>query len=173
MTYHKKRILGFDIIRSLAVMLVLISHASFFIYGNFKTEPLLSTLLNYNGDVMMNKGYGKLIVFFLSCIIVPLFHSIDVGLFGVCLFFLLSGYLFAQQSYTQSAGKIYVRRILRIYIPIIAIYVIGINLSLFLLNRSFLPKKPFLSIFGLNVPDVGILWTICCELFYFFDISSK
>lgn len=165
----KNRLAGCDIIRSIAIICVLLSHASFFIYGNFKNEGLISTIINYQGATSINQSYDNSIVIKFLNNIGKIFHYTDVGLFGVCLFFLLSGYLFAKQSYTQSTLKIFIRRFLRIYVPIVVIYVIGINLILFFLNRSYEPYNHILSIssLGLKVPTMGILWTINSELFFY------
>jgi len=127
----------------------------------------------------------------LACILVVLDHSelpqtYNLGQFGVCLFFIISGYVMVLST-EKNADKMLVKRLLRLapcyYLVTILAIVVGLfmpsvmshsNVDLFNIIKSFL----FLSIKGSNNlanPILGIGWTINLEIYFYiiFWLATK
>lgn len=159
-------------IRSLAILFVIVAHLGFFAWGSYSTEPLLSALLNsYAGKTELNPDGVSLLSLSMQFLRGDL---LDYGILGVSLFFLLSGYLFAKQNKTIPAYAIFIRRIIRIQIPLFFIYFSVYQLIIlgYFGNTNFdVFHQPFLLshllLIGQRIPTSGLLWSIEMELFFY------
>ena len=108
------RNVNLDVIRSLAIVIVVCCYLAFFCWGIYSNEPMLASLLRYDGLTKLDLDNSIL----LKIISNARSDSFNYGTFGVSLFFILSGYLFAKQSLNIASNQILIKRICRIIIPL-------------------------------------------------------
>lgn len=139
-------------IRTLAIIFVLYTHIAFLCFGNFAVEPWLGYILVGTGQVNTWSDFSVFTWISNTNTLV----KFDYGKLSIGLFFLLSGYLFAEQSLKISVGEIFVKRIFRISIPIIVIFV---TLKfIFLPDYKLIEKHTPIEIlfFPFPIIDIGI-----------------
>jgi peptidoglycan/LPS O-acetylase OafA/YrhL len=100
----------------------------------------------------------------------------NFGWFGVVLFFLISGFVITDAAYRETAREFAVRRLLRIYPPIILTTIVIFILQSFgtpPLTTNPTPLGWILSLTLVNyliIPQVlviGVAWTLCIEVLFY------
>ena len=161
------RLANLDLIRTIAILSVVIfAHVGFFIFGNYNNEKLLAEIINYSGQTNLGNTPNLSIYFVFRKTLSSLVGS-DLGIFGVGLFFLLSGYLFSMQTEKKDPIFICIQRVIRISIPITIIY--GIIFTFLIHNsENLMDKFSIVRFFAiLKFPSAGILWTLHVELIFY------
>ncbi|WP_179415172.1 acyltransferase family protein [Mucilaginibacter sp. E4BP6] len=122
---NKRWIKGLDSIRFVLAFIVLLSHYSTVLVYTLKISP--SNILRFCGLILAN--------------------TLD-GTAAVMAFFILSGFVIHHhyKNGIVSIKQYAIRRFLRIFIPLIVIYVAGIKF---------------------NHPDKTVIWSLICELIYY------
>lgn len=139
-----QRNLGLDIVRSIAIILVLIAHLAIF----FNNHPVLYHLL---------------------------FHT---GLYGVELFFVLSGFLIGQIVFTKllprvsfkKVGNFYLRRLLRIAPLYYFILISFLIINKFILKSNLLHLFHFVflqNFFEAEVNFFAVSWTLSIQFWFY------
>jgi peptidoglycan/LPS O-acetylase OafA/YrhL len=122
---HKKWFKGIDSLRFILALIVLLSH--------FK-DPFSAQLISSPSHMVRILGY------FLD-------NAFD-GTAAVIAFFIISGFVihYPNKSGIVNVKKFWIRRFVRIFVPLIIVYLIGIK-------------------FG--HPDKAVVWSLICELAYY------
>ena len=111
-----------------------------------------------------------------------IFQPLDImqfgGFFGVCLFFLISGYIITRVSTNETASKFAIRRALRIFPPLVAavaLVIVGgkMGLSLYAVAAGATWKEALTNVTLVNyfmtpqVIFVGVGWTLVIEVIFY------
>lgn len=144
-----------DTLRGLAVLLVLWDH----LVGQYLTQRELSW---WPHEVVH------------EYVSTPLGIVQDFGWFGVCLFFLISGYVITHVAQRESSGQFTIRRLLRIYPPLAGAILLAVILAPFSGEPvaggwpEVLWGMTLLNYFG--VPQnvvLGVAWTLVIEVLFY------
>jgi len=121
----KRWVKGLDSLRFVLAFIVLLSHYSTVLVYTLKSSP--SNILRFSGLILAN--------------------AFD-GTSAVMAFFILSGFVIHHhyKNGIVSLKQYAIRRFLRIFIPLIVIYIAGIKF---------------------NHPDKTVIWSLICELIYY------
>jgi len=124
-THNKKWFKGVDSIRFILAFIVLLSHFS---------DPFAARLMHSSSATTSLLG-----------------HFLDKAFDGtaaVIAFFIISGFVihYPNKNGIKDVKTFWIRRFLRIFIPLIIIYLIGIKF---------------------NHPDKAVIWSLICELIYY------
>lgn len=97
----------------------------------------------------------------------------DFGWFGVALFFLISGFLITHVSFQETRSQFAIRRIFRIYPPLIVAILFGLFLD-WVGGKHLLSFKDYLISFTLlnywitpQMVTLGVAWTLAVEMLFY------
>ena len=148
-----------DLLRTMAVLVVMWDH--------FVGEYLGKTGQTWLPDRIVN-----------AAIFQPLHITQFGGFFGVCLFFLISGYIITRVSTNETASKFAIRRVFRIFPPLVAAVALVIaggkmGLSLYAVAAGATWKEALTNVTLVNyfmtpqVIFVGVGWTLVIEVIFY------
>jgi peptidoglycan/LPS O-acetylase OafA/YrhL len=148
-----------DLLRAMAVLVVMWDH--------FVGEYLGRTGQAWLPDRMVNVAIFR-----------PLHITQFGGFFGVCLFFLISGYIITRVSTNETASKFAIRRVLRIFPPLaaaVAFVIVGgkMGFSLYSAAAGATWKEALTNVTLVNffmtpqVIFVGVAWTLVIEVIFY------
>jgi len=164
----KERLFYMDILRLLAVLLVMFAH--FVFVGTFaKQIPLIIDDSNNNALPLFKSDGWNLWVF--DSKLIDIFHT-QAGIIGVLLFFLITGYLITDMQNRYNRRGFIVNRIFRIFPALIfCVCLIGYFVD-FTQGIKFSPSSYFgsvtltYSLIGV-LPIMGVLWTLVVEVLFY------
>ena len=148
-----------DLLRAMAVLIVMWDH--------FVGEYLAKTGQTWLPDRIVN---------------VAIFQPFGItqfgGFFGVCLFFLISGYIIIRVSTNETASKFAIRRVFRIFPPLVAavaFVIVGgkMGFSLYAVAAGATWKQALTNVTLVNyfmtpqVIFVGVAWTLVIEVIFY------
>jgi peptidoglycan/LPS O-acetylase OafA/YrhL len=150
-----------DLLRAMAVLVVMWDH--------FVGEYLAKTGQAWLPDRIVN---------------VAIFQPFGItqfgGFFGVCLFFLISGYIITRVSTNETASKFAIRRVFRIFPPLVAavaFVIVGgkMGFSLYAVAAGATWKQALTNVTLVNyfmtpqVIFVGVAWTLVIEVIFYIE----
>lgn len=97
----------------------------------------------------------------------------DFGWMGVCLFFLVSGFVITHVAYRERPTEFVVRRIFRIYPPLVVAILISVLILRYQRDLTFSITEVLVSFTLLNyfqtpqVVTLGIAWSLLVEIFFY------
>jgi len=151
---HDTRIEFLDVMRSVAVLMVAYDHlVGLYLKQTGQTEPFYQVLTQY--------------------VVQPLGIIHDFGWMGVCLFFLVSGFVITHVAYREKPLEFMVRRIFRIYPPLIVAILVAVVILRLQNGLEFTPAQVLLSFTLLNyfqspqVVTLGVAWSLVVELLFY------
>jgi peptidoglycan/LPS O-acetylase OafA/YrhL len=148
------RIEFLDVMRSIAVLMVAYDHlVGLYLKQTAQTEPFYQFLTQY--------------------VVQPLGIIHDFGWMGVCLFFLVSGFVITHVAYREKPLEFMVRRVFRIYPPLIVAILVAVVILRLQNGLEFTPGQVLLSFTLLNyfqspqVVTLGVAWSLVVELLFY------
>ncbi|HMV54836.1 MAG TPA: acyltransferase [Rhodocyclaceae bacterium] len=148
------RIEFLDVMRSVAVLMVAYDHlVGLYLKRTGQTEPFYQAVTQY--------------------VVQPLGIIQDFGWMGVCLFFLVSGFIITHVAYREKPLEFMVRRVFRIYPPLIVAIVVAVVILRMQNGLEFTPGQVLLSFTLLNyfqspqVVTLGVAWSLVVELLFY------
>ncbi|MDK2084129.1 acyltransferase family protein [Aliarcobacter butzleri] len=166
----KHRFLTVDLLRILAVVLVVYAH--FVSVGGGATS--LPDVVNSTTSLPIYNSQDwsmwKFEIFLINV------FSTQTGILGVSLFFIVTGYLmpFMMDRYTRK--EFLINRLFRI-VPVLIISMLIIGLFVYVTQGISYSLKSYIGSFTLSylvigvVPIVGVLWTLVVEVIFYFITS--
>jgi peptidoglycan/LPS O-acetylase OafA/YrhL len=150
-----------DLLRAMAVLVVMWDHFVGEYLGNTDQTWLPNRIVN-------------------DAIFQPLHITQFGGFFGVCLFFLISGYIITRVSTRETAAKFAIRRVLRIFPPLVAVVALVIvcgkmGFSLYAVAAGATWKEALTNVTLANyvmtpqVIFVGVGWTLVIEVTFYIE----
>lgn len=160
-----KRIQFMDILRTLAVLLVMWGH--FIMVGTFATS--IPGIIANNNLPILNQNKQGLWKF--EGWLVNYFHT-QTAIIGVLLFFLITGYLISQMQERYSPINFLINRFFRIF-PTLGFCIIINGIFVYLTQGisfkfiSYLASITLIYNFILVPPIMGVLWTLIIEVIFY------
>lgn len=149
-----RRYVALDALRGVAVLMVVYDH-----------------LFAVAGETMVGGAFAP-VAYVREWLTGPLIIIQDFGWFGVCLFFLISGFVITHSARRETMRVFAIRRVLRIFPPLIAtILLLAILEPRFGIERSAVDYLYGATLYGyFTVPQIvvlGVAWTLVIELLFY------